>query len=343
MNHRELIGALTPALANAERLVALALEPGGAGQRAAGDLGVDTRAIWEASTVQDRYASMERMLKCWLDRDAPPAHEFESNVAASVALWLGLYFNGTPKPNIWQTVADQCDREGGSPMIALTMKQYGDVYRIERRRWIERHQRGALGADGTPYDADLAGIVAVLVDPILLLPDEELKIASVDASAAAAIGADNQPAAGRWLNASRLPHLLSDAPDARIDDLLQCVTERLARLYCALQMFAYVRKGLPLRALWRSPSASATQAARVPLTAPLQFVVTASEPLSPDVADLPACVLSTSEGVARDWGQSLSSPSGRAVFSLRLRKLRVRIESVIEGCRAASPSTHTPT
>ena len=60
-----------------------------------------------------RLRVIERSVDQSLQRGSHGAIDIaEDQVVELLAIWCGLYFNGTPKPNIWQSILNNVDRYG---------------------------------------------------------------------------------------------------------------------------------------------------------------------------------------------------------------------------------------
>ena len=214
---------------------------------------------------------------------------------------------------------------GSWPTSALTFKLYGDTYRIERRHWAEqlRNSRGPGNGD--------AGIVSVAEYPMVALDDESEKLSDETSLAAG-------PADGTWLNAATLNDVLNAIPindKTGVRALLYAVAERLARLYSALEVTAYLRSGGPMKMIWRDaigPLMDDQVRSRLEARLePSQGLIKASGDDHPNLKRLPFCVLSSVNfGVVRDPGQLLWSSTGRSELSGR----HVRYRKAVVECFA---------
>jgi hypothetical protein len=262
--------------------------------------------------------------------------------------WLALYFNRTPRADLWQDLAERVDREGGPPTYAFIMKMYGDIYRSERRRWNERQRLGFDVPRRSSASGGLCGIATVVDHSVLTHPGDEQRLADKRCLGLSGV-AETETIRGKWLDRQRLEEFAEhdDIPPA----VFTAVTERLARLYCALQIFSYVSAPRRLVLIWtgtEGDARSVREAASRNLRYDGQeaFFDPSGRDSTPSSAPaargadepLPICVLDSRGGMMRDWWHAASSPYSKRTSTALHRDLWHRINTRLDVMRKESNS-----
>ncbi len=245
----------------------------------------------------------------------------QESLSLLLLIWLGQFFNGTPRPEVWQMIADYVDRFGGGPTLAFVMKAYGDIYRVERRRWKE-YERFRTVAWREPK-----GIITVVRHSVLIEPDAYLLIEEKSLKG-------ELPDGGRtWL--PQLAAIANESSEAYLRTTALALTERMARLYCAIQVLWYSRGSLPIKVIWRDWGAAPSEQnrRRFDITLPnpeCQCLVLVPEREKHDEPLRHLCVLNSNGGVVRDLNESLANPAGRFQFSQRHKDLYEALKKYVE-------------
>jgi hypothetical protein len=328
MTNHDAVRILVPAMRSAEAMLARART--GAHNESQALRAADGEIAEHAIERRQRMDLLDAYVAS-IDRDSQDALE------TLLMAWLALYFNRTPRADLWQELAERVDREGGPTTYAFIMKMYGDIYRSERRRWSERERLGLDLAAHAPGDGTLRGIATVVDHSVLTHPGDERRLFD---RRGLRINAGPSTAAGEWLTAEMIETFAKegDLPSA----LFVCVTERLARMYCASQIFRYVCGPRRLVLIWtgsEGSDGSVRASARRSLAYPGQeaFIVrppqrdapppdAAAPSASDDEQPLPICVLNSRGGMMRDWWHAASSPYSKRTSTTLHRELWERID-----------------
>jgi len=248
---------------------------------------------------------------------------------------LGLYSNGTPQPGLSQILANEIDRIGGLPSVTHMMKAYGDVYRIERRRWAGYEQRKEKNNSDPPV-----GILTVVDNSIFVNERNYLRV-EADTAYNNAVGCKKFEEQAEKVSSTH------DSPLLR--PLAAAMAERMARLYCTFQIIWYVRLGYRIKVLWLpvetvyiTEKEDTEEELKKWIGKLLKGTSSVSgQDLEQEMRKLQLrsggaspyglhCVLNSREGVVRELGQSVGSQTSRLTFSAIHHRLRHDIEKNLE-------------
>lgn len=238
-----------------------------------------------------------------------------------LGVWLTWYFGGVPAVHLWQHISERLRRDVALPTIAFKMKAYGDVYRIERRRFAEREK--LVNNERSTEEAleTLQGIFTVVDHSTLTHPDEELQLLDQRI----AVQGEVEPDASSIVKYRLLGSYLHN-PSRSSTQTSYCVNalvEILARHYCSCQVFRYVKAGLRIELFLILKDDTDVESVRIFIDENLDKTADHQQafwyPEDDDsVKGIPIGVFGTHTGVVREDGQWLGSPVGRKFDTRRL-------------------------
>ena len=241
-----------------------------------------------------------------------------------LGVWLAWYFAGVPAVRLWQQISERLRRDVALPTIAFKMKAYGDVYRIERRRFAEREKLTGTEKSAEEDLETLEGIVTIVDHSTLTDENEELQLLDQRI----ALEGEVKPDASSQIKNRMLDYYLHQATrrTAETSYCINALVEILARHYCSCQILRYVKAGHPIELFLILKDDSDVEAVRIIIdeklnkSAKKQVAYWYSEH-DAVAKDVPIGVLGTHTGVVREDGQWLGSPVGRKFDTRRLTSL----------------------
>jgi hypothetical protein len=287
--------------------------------RAGREKGDGFSEAWSKTTGDD----LERLNRRFAElRELTPTADCEVELLTrELGIWLALYFAGVPSVELWQEISEGLRRDLALPTVAFTMKAYGDVYRIERRRHVERLKLSDAQRSREDVLERLGGITTVVDHSVITNDGEECELRD------AAIRFTSGPNVSARLKEVMSAPLSADA-DAR-STAVRALTERLARYYCALQIARYVQLKLPLDLFLIDGDVNAARKTAA------GFLVAGSRQRASyyhkgdqKIVGVPICVVGTHTGVLREEGQWLGSPEGRKFDTRRLADVDEKVRSL---------------
>ena len=268
----------------------------------------------------NRLKQIEETL-CYTDTGSEQEVELLTRL---LGVWLTWYFAGVPAVRLWQQISERLRRDVALPTIAFKMKAYGDVYRIERRRFAEREK--LVGSEKSAEEAleTLEGIVTIVDHSTLTHADEELQLLDQRIALKDEVKPDASSQVKNRILDSYL-HSSTRSP-AQTSFCVNALVEILARHYCSCQILRYVKAGLRIELFLILQDDSDVETVRIFIeesldkTAEHQVAFWYSEH-DDLVKGIPIGVLGTHTGVVREDGQWLGSPVGRKFDTRRLTSL----------------------